>query len=59
MIVVTLTDRPKAVRNLFVVKVLVASLCFLLIVLFSGCMESFAIGMGQISVFFSKYQACF
>ena len=53
MAVDTPTDRPKSVRNLCVIEVLVAFLCCQLIVECSVGLRVFVIGLSQISLFFS------
>ena len=51
--VVTRTDRPQSARNRCVIDVLVAFLCFLLVVEFSFDIGAFIIGLSQMSFCFS------
>ena len=55
MAVVTPTDSPKSVRNLCVIKVYDGVFCVVYLVFFliSVGIEAFAIGLSQISFFFS------
>ena len=55
VIIITPTDRPKSVRNRFVIEVLVAFLCCHVAFFdFYVDIETYVIGLSQISFFFSE-----